>query len=168
LIATVQEQTFRKLRYQGGSPSADGGSHGPVSPQAPPAPKARAVLSGRIKDVIENKGGHRLFYHDGKPIQRESDLQILYRFVWFGTPSDVGREANDGRGPVDFKISRGRDKTLVEMKLAAQSGIKVIVYFSAQEKAHVEGILDKLKILGHKDIVLIDARNDNKPSGSKA
>ncbi|MGJ4902317.1 hypothetical protein ACQR0V_12160 [Bradyrhizobium sp. HKCCYLS2058] len=142
-----------------------------------------------LKDVIENKGGHRIFYHDGKPIQRESDLQILYRFVWFGTPSDVGREANDGRGPVDFKISRGRDKTLVEMKLAkntalernlqkqlpvyqaasdAQNGIKVIVYFSDQEKAHVEGILDRLKILGHKDIVLIDARNDNKPSGSKA
>jgi hypothetical protein len=50
----------------------------------------------------------------------------------------------------------------------AQNGIKVIVYFSAQEKVHVEGILDKLNILGHKDIVLIDARNDNKPSGSKA
>ena len=44
----------------------------------------------------------------------------------------------------------------------------MIVYFSAQEKAHVESILDKLRILGHKDIVLIDARNDNKPSGSKA
>ena len=142
-----------------------------------------------LKDVIENKGGHRIFYHEGKAIQRESDLQILYRFVWFGTPSDVGREANDGRGPVDFKISRGRDKTLVEMKLAkntalernlekqlpiyqaasdAQHGIKAIIFFSAQEKAHVEGILDRLKILGHKDIVLIDARNDNKPSGSKA
>jgi hypothetical protein len=142
-----------------------------------------------LKDVIENKGGHRIFYHQGKPIQRESDLQILYRFVWFGTPSDVGREANDGRGPVDFKISRGRDETLVEMKLAkntalernllkqlpiyqaasdAQHGIKAIIYFSAQEKAHVEGILDKLKILGHRDIVLIDARNDNKPSGSRA
>lgn len=142
-----------------------------------------------LKDVIENKGGHRIFYHDGRSIQRESDLQILYRFVWFGTPSDVGREANDGRGPVDFKVSRGRDKTLVEMKLAknsalernlqkqlpiyqaasdAQHGIKAIIYFSAQEKAHVEGILDKLKILGHKDIVLIDARSDNKPSGSKA
>jgi hypothetical protein len=142
-----------------------------------------------LKDVIENKGGHRIFYHDGQPVQRESDLQILYRFVWFGTPSDVGREANDGRGPVDFKISRGRDKTLVEMKLAknsalernlqkqlpiyqkasdAKHGIKAIVYFTAWEKAHVEGILDRLKLLGHKDIVLIDARNDNKPSGSKA
>jgi hypothetical protein len=39
-----------------------------------------------LKDVIENKGGHRLFYCDGVPIRREKDLQILYRLVWFGTP----------------------------------------------------------------------------------
>ena len=52
-------------------------------------------------------------------MQRESDLQILCRFVWFGSPSDVGTEANDGRGPVDYKISRdAKDKTLIEMKLA--------------------------------------------------
>jgi hypothetical protein len=143
-----------------------------------------------LKDVIENKGGHRIFYHDGVAIQRESDLQIMFRFVWFGSPSDVGTEANDGRGPVDYKIARGaKDKTLIEMKLAkntglernlekqlpiyqaasdAKNGIKVIIYFSASEKLRVEGILRKLKILGHKDVVLIDARNDNKPSGSKA
>ena len=30
------------------------------------------------------------------------------------------------------------------------------------------GILTELELLDHKDIVLIDARNDNKPSGSKA
>ena len=144
-----------------------------------------------LKDVIENKGGHRIFYHDGVAIQRESDLQIIFRFVWYGSPFDVGTEANDGRGPVDYKIAFGaKDKTLVEMKLAkntalernlqkqlpiyiaasdAQHGIKVIIYFSPMEQARVEGILDKLGILhGHKDIVLIDARNDNKPSGSKA
>jgi hypothetical protein len=143
-----------------------------------------------LKDVIENKGGHRIFYHDGRPIQRESDLQILCRLVWFGSPSDVGTEANDGRGPVDYKISRGAfDKTLIEMKLAkntglernlekqlpiyqaasdADHGIKAIIYFTAAEQARVEGILEKLGILGHKDVVLIDARSDNKPSGSKA
>lgn len=143
-----------------------------------------------LKDVIENKGGHRIFYHDGKAIQRESDLQILCRFVWFGSPSDVGTEANDGRGPVDYKISRGaKDKTLIEMKLAkntglernlekqlpiyqaasdAKNGIKAIIYFSVQEQWKVEAILRKLKIFDHKDVVLIDARNDNKPSGSKA
>ena len=31
-----------------------------------------------LKDVIENKGGHRIFYVEGKPIEREEDLQILY------------------------------------------------------------------------------------------
>ena len=109
-----------------------------------------------LKDVIENKGGHKLFYHDGVPITRESDLQILFRLVWFGTPSDAGTEANDGRGPVDFKISRGaKDKTLVEMKLAkntqlernlakqlpiyqaasdAQNGIKAIIFFHGSRR----------------------------------
>jgi hypothetical protein len=89
-----------------------------------------------------------------------------------------------------FRLLRGADdKTLVEMKLAkntalernlvkqqpiyqaasdAEHGIKAIIYFSAQEQVRAEGILDKLGLLGHKDIILIDARDDNKPSGSKA
>lgn len=144
-----------------------------------------------LKDVVENKGGHRFFYdNNGKPFQRESDVQILYLLTWYGTPSDAGREANDGRGPVDFKISRGkRDKTLVEFKLAknsrleqnlqkqleiyqaasdAKHGIKAIVYFSIAEKRRVEKILKKLKMTDHPDVVLIDARDDNKPSASKA
>lgn len=143
-----------------------------------------------LKDVIENKGGHRIFYHKGRPVEREADLQILYRLVWYGTPSDVGREANDGRGPVDFKISRGRhDKTLVEMKLAknthleqnlvnqlpiyqrasdAKNGIKAIIFFTYEEEWRARRILEKLGLTGHKDIILIDARADNKPSGSKA
>lgn len=143
-----------------------------------------------LKDVIENKGGHRIFYQDGVPLERESDLQILYRLVWCGTPSDVTREANDGRGPVDFKISRGAsDKTLVEMKLAknsklernllkqvpiyqaasdAKRAIKAIIYFSESEYGKVLRVLRRLGIESHRDIVLIDARADNKPSGSKA
>jgi hypothetical protein len=143
-----------------------------------------------LKDVIENKGGHRIFYFDGEALEREEDLHILYRLTWYATESDVTREANDGRGPVDFKVSRGsKDKTLVEFKLAKNSqleknlkhqaeiyqkasdadrAIKVIIYFTAREKKRVEGILKKLKLDGHKGVVLIDARKDNKPSGSKA
>lgn len=29
-----------------------------------------------LKDVIENKGGHRIFYLDGLSIEREADLDI--------------------------------------------------------------------------------------------
>jgi hypothetical protein len=140
--------------------------------------------------VIENKGGHRLFYVRGKPIQREEDIHIAYRLTWFGTPSDVSREVNDGRGPADYKISRGRaDKTIVEFKLAtnpqlkrnlanqtgvyakasdAQRSIKVILYFSEIELERVRRILNELGIPASRDIVLVDARADNKPTGSRA
>jgi hypothetical protein len=143
-----------------------------------------------LKDNIEHKGGHHVFYVGGEPVRREEDVQRLFRLVWFGTPSDVSREVNDGRGPVDFKISRGAaDKTLVEFKLASNSqlkrnlerqveiyqkasnakrALKVIVYFSAEEYRKVQRVLKELKLLDSPDIVLIDARRDNKPSGSKA
>ena len=143
-----------------------------------------------LKEVIENKGGHRIFYVNGRPIEREEDIHVLYRLVWFATPSDVSREVNDGRGPADFKISRGsQDKTIVEFKLASNSqlrrnlrrqaeiyseasdashAIKVIVYFTHEEYERVVSILRDLKLLDSKDIVLVDARRDNKPSASKA
>jgi hypothetical protein len=78
-----------------------------------------------LKYVIENNDGYRIFYSKGKAIEREEDVQIMYRLTWRGTPSDVNREVNNGRGPVDFKISRGsNDKTVVEFKLAKNSHLK--------------------------------------------
>jgi hypothetical protein len=143
-----------------------------------------------LKDVIENKGGHRLFYANGKPIRREKDLQILFRLTWFATPSDVSSEVNNGRGPVDFKISRGSlDKALVEFKLASNTklqqnlekqveiykaasdtpnALKVILFFTDKEHAKVLGILQSLGLEKSLDVILIDGRAENKPSGSKA
>jgi hypothetical protein len=143
-----------------------------------------------LKDVIENKDGYRLFYLKGKPIEREEDIQILYRLTWRATFSDVNREVNNGRGPVDFKISRGsKDKSLVEFKLAKNSqlkrnlekqveiyeqanntkkSLKVILYFSHEERDRVTRILRELNLTDAENIILIDARNDNKPSASIA
>jgi hypothetical protein len=143
-----------------------------------------------FKDIIENKGGWRIFYINGKPIHRESDVHILFRLTWHYSPSDVSREVNDGRGPADFKVSRGAaDKTLVEFKLAsntqlrknlekqldiymkasdAQHGYKVIIFFSEEEFLRVQKILKELKMDNDPNIYLVDARQDNKPSGSKA
>lgn len=143
-----------------------------------------------LKQVIEDQGGHRIFYVGNTPIRKESDLHIMFRLTWFATPSDVTREANDGRGPADFKISRGAlDKTIVEFKLASNSklrsnllkqleiykkasgarfGLKVIVFFSELEEAKLNAILRELGLSGNPDVILIDARADNKPSGSRA
>ena len=128
--------------------------------------------------------------HIAKAIDREKDLHILYRLTWYATRFNVSAEVDNGRGPVDFEVSAGsQDKSLVEWKLARNTQLKrnlqnqtniykkassaprsitVIVYFKKAELEKVERILKELKLTGSKDIVLIDARKDNKPSGSKA
>jgi len=50
----------------------------------------------------------------------------------------------------------------------AKSSIKAIIYFTAAELAKVRSILKDLKLTDSADVVLIDARRDNKPSASKA
>lgn len=143
-----------------------------------------------FKDAVENKGCHRIFYHKGSPLTSEDDVQILFRMTWFAPVADVTREANDGRGPVDFKISRGaKDKTLVEFKLASNTkikrnlekqlevyqkasdapyGFKVIIFFTDEQKQKVSRILRELGLDRDDHVYLIDARMDNKPSGSNA
>jgi len=143
-----------------------------------------------LKHVIEDQGGHRLFYINGQPVQREVDLHVMFRLTWFADSADldVNSEVNNGRGPVDFKISKGKkNSNLVEFKLAkntsleknlehqvqiyenasdAKKSIKVIMYFSDSELQRVMDILKRLKLMECKDIVLIDA--SPKVSASKA
>ena len=143
-----------------------------------------------LKHVIENQDGYKYLWNDGRPIASERDLQLLYKLTWYATQYSFDSEVNNGRGPVDFKISKGsRDSTLVEFKLAkntklkqnlekqleiyqtannTESGIKVVFYFTEDELERVKGILKDLGIENAKNVVLIDARNDNKPSASKA
>ncbi len=143
-----------------------------------------------LKDVIENMDGYRLFYGaNRKPVRREADVHLLFRLTWYATLQDVNREVNNGRGPVDFKVSRGaRNASLVEFKLASNSklesnlanqveiykrasgaehALKVIVYFTRSELARVNRILKKLELREDPNVILIDARGDNKPSASK-
>jgi len=143
-----------------------------------------------LKQVIENNDGYRIFYVKGQPIKRESDLQLMFRLTWYASEDDVNSEVNNGRGPVDYKISRGsKDSTLVEFKLASNSklkqnlekqvevykaanqtkkSIKVILYFSDSELSKLLKILKELDLKEGKELVLIDAQATNKPSGSNA
>jgi hypothetical protein len=102
----------------------------------------------------------------------------------------VNREPNNGRGPVDFKISKGAfDKSLIEFKLGSNTqlkrnlekqveiyqkanqtkkSIKVIICYTADQGNRVRAILDELGLTDRENVVMIDARSDNKPSASKA
>lgn len=143
-----------------------------------------------LKQVIENNGGYRIFYMKGEQIKRESDLQLMFRLTWYASTDDVNAEVNNGRGPVDYKISRGsKDSTLVEFKLASNSklkqnlekqvevykaanqtdkSIKVILYFNEAELVKTLKIMKELELKEGKELVLIDAQASNKPSGSNA
>jgi hypothetical protein len=142
-----------------------------------------------LKQVIEDNDGYRVFYFKGKPIQRESDLHIMYRLTWYASDYEIDSEVNNGRGPVDFKASKGSaDKTIIEFKLASnkklkqnlanqvevykkanktENAIKVILYFSEAELRSTLRIMKNLKIDDDKSIILIDASKDNKKSASK-
>jgi len=143
-----------------------------------------------LKHVIEDQGGHRLFYVNGQPIKREADLHVMFRLTWFDNSADLdlNAEVNNGRGAVDFKVSKGnKNASLVEFKLAkntaleknlqhqvaiyekasdAKTSIKAIMYFNDSELQRVKDIIKRLKLTDCKDIVLIDA--SPKASASKA
>ena len=143
-----------------------------------------------LKDVIENQDGYRAFYQNGKVITQETQLHIFYLLTWFGSASDVNREVNNGRGPVDFKISKSAlDRTLIEFKLASNKKLKqnlekqveiyqkankqanamtVITFFTEAEQAKIDRILRELKRTDDPNVIVIDARRDNKPSASVA
>jgi len=141
-----------------------------------------------LQHVIEKNDGYRIFYVKNVPVKREEHLQLIFKLTWYSTPFDVNREVNNGRGPVDYKISKGSaDMTLVEFKLASNSQLKknlmnqvkiyeeanpksksitVIIYFSQDELKSLQLTLKELKLQDKETIVLIDARRDNKKSAS--
>lgn len=150
------------------------------------------VRAKAFKDYIENNDGWRVINRPDaeKPFSRESEVQIFFGLIWYRTEFDVNREVNNGRGPVDFKVSKGSiDKSLVEFKLASNTAlkrnlenqvaiyekangvrksVKVIICYTEEHQLKVERILNELKLTDEESIVVIDARNDNKPSASKA
>ena len=110
--------------------------------------------------------------------------------MWCKTDLDINREVNNGRGPVDFKVSYGSgDKSLIEFKLASHArlkrnlekqvaiyeaanrtrrSVKVIICYTQADQQRVRKILQELQLETEPSVVVIDARSDNKPSASKA
>ena len=130
-----------------------------------------------FKKCIEDNDVYKIFYNNGKPVKEEI-IQLAFKLVWRFSDCDVNREVNNGRGPVDYKFSKGaNDKTLVEFKLAKNSklrknlenqldiyknandtqyGIVVIFYYSEAEKKKTESILKDLNLDDKENVVLVD------------
>jgi len=139
-----------------------------------------------LKDVIENNDGYKIFYNKGKLSVNEKLLHVLYRLTWFASEYEFDSEVNNGRGPVDFKISAGsKDRCIVEFKLASNSKLSsvfkqidiygkanktekkviVIFFFDEQQQKKVTDLLNKNSNRTDVKLILIDA-SSNKKSAS--
>ena len=83
------------------------------------------LIVEQFRKNIEDNGLNKLLYNDRNTPRREAYAQLLF----FASADaycranglDISPESNAGRGPVDFKISRGDIKVVVELKLSKHS-----------------------------------------------
>ncbi|MGV3714350.1 hypothetical protein [Pseudolysinimonas sp.] len=163
----------------------------PEMADRPPATSLEEALYrvGVFKKWVEDKDGWRSL-NDARGRAKEADVQRLLFLTLQVSKFDVNREVNNGRGPVDIKVSIGsKDSSLIEVKLASNTGlkrnlerqveiyqranetpnaVKVIVYYSEEELRRVEKILRSLGLDDNPNVILVNARSDDKPSGSLA
>lgn len=112
------------------------------------------------------------------PKCKEQCLQKLFKMIWRTTSFDFNAEVNNGRGPVDFKVSKGsKDKTIIEFKLASNSKLRqnlqnqveiykqsnittktivVLSYFNEKEKDKLYKALDELQLSNLENVIVID------------
>lgn len=78
-----------------------------------------------FKHYVENQDGWRVINRGhGKGFANESEVQGFFGLLLQASRFDVNREVNNGRGPVDFKISVALDNALIEFKLAKSSSLE--------------------------------------------
>ncbi len=83
----------------------------------------------QFKALIEDNDLSELLYNPDGSSKHESAAQLLFYGIadsyCNANDIDLTREGNNGRGPVDFKLSRGMsDKVVVEVKLTSNSQLK--------------------------------------------
>lgn len=74
-----------------------------------------------FKDLVENNKLSNLFYKGSytDPKKEEAIQLVFYGVCYFFSQMydiDLTPESNTGRGPVDFKVSKGNKKVLIEVK----------------------------------------------------
>jgi hypothetical protein len=154
-------------------------------------------LIDEFGNYIENNKGWSLLWNDnGKPKSEDAAQNLFYGIVTHycrANNIDISREANIGRGPVDFKVSQGFSlRALLELKLAKNSkfwnglerqlpkymlaegidiGYFVIIMFNEKDYNRLSKLQEKVESVNKKTRYLISSvaidASRNPPSASK-
>jgi hypothetical protein len=157
------------------------------------------LLATRFQHAVENTDLWRALWAAGSP-QKEEVIQAIAGAMWTeacrAAQVDISQEVNRGRGPVDFKFSKGwEDRALLEVKVIRSSGFfkgaatQLPQYMKTEQisygvylcvghydedfaPARIKRVEDTIATLVKEKgikikLVLVDARRDNKTSASK-
>lgn len=103
-----------------------------------------------FKSWIENQKGYSIFEGVNKRNEEKIIQRTLHGMAGYYCKLnnlDISPESNTGRGPVDFKISRGEDKTIVEIKLTSNQETVHGLEIQIEEYAKSEGTENKIFLL---------------------
>jgi hypothetical protein len=146
-------------------------------------------MTEQYRHFVEENRGWRLLWNDNKTPRREIAAQDLFlgivKHYCKANDIDLSREADIGRGPVDFKVSKGYAlRALLEVKLAKNNkfwnglerqlptyqraeeidvGFFIVILFSDKDRKRLEAIdrhlqSVKAKITYNVQTVIVDAR----------
>lgn len=153
-------------------------------------------ICNQFKNLIENNGLNKVLYDDLRNLRHEKYTQLLFFAIAHSycedNNLDLTRESDAGRGPVDFKISRGsKAKVTVEIKYSTNPQLvhgyetQLPIYNLAEGSQHsiylilqtsrIQRVIEELKDLNQKQIAagasvpeLIVIDGQLKASASKA
>lgn len=73
-----------------------------------------------FKRIMEVEGYKYCYNENNIFVKKEPELQMMFRLALIGSAFNIDKEVNNGSGPVDFKISYGKELAqLIEFKLAS-------------------------------------------------
>ena len=94
-----------------------------------------------LKHLIEDKKGYISLFSSKNKFLSEPKISKIVHMIWDSRIKDSGfnvdltPEANAGYGPVDFKISRGSEKVLVENKVSTNP--KLLECIDENKQIHI-------------------------------
>lgn len=129
----------------------------PNEPTVEDVLKTVLTICEKFKDLVENNALSSLLYDSSKKPKREEAAQKVFYGIADSYCSandiDLSSEANGGRGPVDFKMSRGyKGRVVVEAKLTTNPQLlhgfdTQIEEYKKAEKTHF-GVYVVIDVLG--------------------
>ena len=99
------------------------------------------ILISDLEHLIEDKKGYVALFSSKNKFLSEPKVSKIIHMIWdarirdAGFNVDISPETNSGCGPVDFKISRGNDKVLVENKLSTNP--KLLECIDENKQIHI-------------------------------